>query len=413
MKMMRAVLPILILLIAGSGMALLAATRPEVQPSETVERVWPVAVTTVALAAVQPTLRLYGEVIADGAAEIRSGVTGDVVELGAAFRDGGRAGAGDLLVRLDDFDLQQDLVAMEAQLAEARARLAELEARLAAARETLASDHDLLDIAEREMIRTETLSARGTVSSQALDDARRSLVAARQQVAARENTVVAEAAMVDQQRARIDQLTAQVARAERDVTRTVITAPADGFVIDATAEIGQRLATGERIATLIDPTRLVVRAQMSETQYGRLVDDGLIGQPANVVWTVGTTAFRFDAQVDRVDGSIDPTTGGIAVFATIGGLTLDTPLRQGAFVAVELPDRHYDNVASIPRASVDGGAVLTVNDDGRIERRSVTVIGRNGENLLVADGLTDGDQVVVSRFSELRPGALVNVETAD
>ena len=411
--MMRAVLPILILLVAGSGMALLAATRPDVQPAEQVERVWPVAVTTVALTDVRPTLSLYGEVIADGAAEIRSGVAGDIVAMGDQFRDGGRVRSGDLLAQLDDFDLRQSLLAVEAQLAEARARRAELEARLAAARENLASDRDLLAIAEREMVRAETLSARGTVSSQALDDARRSLVAARQQVAARENTVIAEAAMVDQQQARIDQLVAQVAQAGRDVDRTLITAPADGFVLDATAEIGQRLSVGERIATLIDPTRLVVRAQMSETQYGRLIDDGLVGQPATVIWTVGTTEMQFDAQVDRVDGSIDPTTGGIAVFATIDGLTLDTPLRQGAFVAVEMPDRRYDNVASVPRSAVDSSFVLAVNTDGRVERRAVTVVGRNGEDLLISHGLMDGDRVVVSRFSELRPGAAVSIEAAN
>jgi RND family efflux transporter MFP subunit len=412
-RLLKALLPLAVIVAGVGGFVWLAETRPTLEPTVAVERVWPVEAAAVRLADHQPTLALYGEVVAGRAADARAAVAGEVVEVGPVFRDGALAEAGDLLVAIDPADYESALAESRAQLREAEARLAELRARRDLEAAALERDRDILALAERDMERRRRLADRGTISTQALDTAEQEVLRVRQTVAMRENTLDAEAARIAQQQAAIERLEAQVARAGRDLARSRITAPFTGLVSDTDVELGERVNVGERVAGLIDPARLEARFQLSEAQYGRLLAcaDGLTGRPVTVLWEVGATRLEFPATVDRIDAEIRMDTGGVAVFATLDGLSTGTALRPGAFVAVRLPGCGYRAVARVPATAVhDGDRVYVVDADDRLSERTVEVAGADGETLLIADGLAEGDRVVTTRFSEIEPGARVEVQ---
>ncbi len=411
-RLLKAVLPLAVIVGGVAGFVWLAETRPTLEPTVPVERARPVSVMTVTLGEHQPVLELYGEIVAGRAADVRTAVAGEVVEVGDGFRNGALVEAGALLLAIESFDYETALTQRRAELREAEARLAELQARRDMEAAGLDRDRDILAIVERDMQRRQDLAGRGTISDQQLDTARQELLRIRQTVAMRENMLAAEAARIAQQEAAIERLQALVRMAERDLARTRISAPFTGLVSGTDVELGERVNVGERIAGLIDPTRLEARFQLSETQYGRLLAcaDGLAGRPVTVSWEVGNTRLDFPATVDRVDAEIRMDTGGVAVFATLQSLPVDTALRPGAFVAVSLPGCAFRQVARLPATAVqDEGRVYVVDADSRLAAREVEMAGTDGNAALIAGGLAEGERVVTTRFSEVGPGALVEV----
>ena len=153
-------LPVVVVMAGLGSYVLLAQTRPEFAFSEPAERIWPVSAHTVSVGDYRPSLSVYGEVEAERPAELRASVGGDITELGEGFADGAFVAAGDLLVAIDPFDYEQTLAEQQASLDEARAGLDQLTTTQAMDADTLARNQELLEIAERDLARQETLAAR-------------------------------------------------------------------------------------------------------------------------------------------------------------------------------------------------------------------------------------------------------------
>lgn len=413
----KGLLPLVVLLTAAGAVAYLVDTRPEPSVVESDQRIWPVATVRAALDDYRPILDLFGQVVAGRAVDVTPAVGGDVVAVGAGFREGGLVEAGDLLIAIDPFDYEIALAERTAELAEAQARLAELAARLRLETEALDEDEAILALNEREQARQERLVATGAGTQRALDDARTTLLNQRRAITIRANTIVAEQARIDQQEAIVERLTARRDLARRNVERTRMVAPFAGIVDAITAEEGQRIRADEPVGRLIDPARMEVRFQISERDYGRLIGAGasLIGRASRITWRIGETPLTFEAAVERVDATIEATTGGVDVYAHVVGLDLTTPLRPGAFVEVALPGRLYPAVAELPAEALfetaDGPVVYVVSATDQLESRQVALVASFDDRVLIADGVADGDRIVTSRFAGIADG--IAVSTAD
>ena len=410
MRVLRVLLPVLALATGIGGFVFLAETRPSPLPSVPESQRWPVETVAVSLGDHRPTLRVFGEVVAGREADIRAAVAGEIVAVESAFRDGAPVEAGAPLLTIDRFDFDNTLTERRAERTEAEARLRELQARRALEAEALERDRELLELAERELARRLALFDRGVVSDQAVDEVRENLVRMRQTLAIRENSLEAEIARIEQQSATIARLAARVERAARDVERTRVVAPFAGLVTATQAELGQRLAVNEAVARLIDPTRLEARFQLSERQYGRLLGcrEGLIGRPVTMVWEIGQATRRYAGTIDRVDAEILMDRGGVALFARLDGLTTNTDLRPGSFVAVEMADCALENVAVLPATALHGSdMVYLVDSENRLAEQRVDIAAQTGGHVVIRDGLAEGDRIVTTRLSELRPGTIV------
>ena len=85
-------------------------------------------------------------------------------------------------------------------------------------------------------------------------------------------------------------------------------------------------------------------------------------------------------------------------------------MRPGAFVEITLPDRTFEGHFRIPEASLYEGNRVYVAVDGALQERLVEVAAHDGEDVLIAAGLEDGDEVLVTRISEIGPGLKVQTE---
>lgn len=410
MKRFVAVFVLPLAIIAGAVLfaGYLRATRAPVEPQASQERVWPVRAVAAVPSDARPTFTAFGTIVAGRELDLRPQIAGRLVRLGAMLVEGGIVRRGDLLAEIEAFDYEVDLAEREAKLAEARAKVREYESERNAELQMLQDDKRQVAIAERDVKRRESLHKSSAGSEKALDDARLSLSQRRQAVVSRGQAAERLAARIEQQVAVVAQLEAQVARARRDLERTRITAPFDGFVYDVAAAVGTQVTVSDRMARLIDAEWLDVRFHLSAGEYARLVAGGAYrGKPVEVIWRLGGEVRRFAASIERVDSEIDTTTGGVRIFARLAGTGTDGLLRPGAFVEVRVPDRAYSGVVHLPEAAVHNGTLVYVIEDERLRPLAVETVARDRDGIWVRGAFADGAEVVTTRFAEMGPGVKV------
>lgn len=407
----RVLLPLLVLAAAIAAFLAMMATRTAILPEAPGERVWAVEAAVVAVETVRPRIPLFGQAVAGRSVDLRPLVAGRIAAVGPDFREGGQVAEGALLVAVDPFDFETARALRAAELAEAAAALREVEADLAGARDQLGEDRRQLELLRREANRRRQLRERGAISQKAVDDAELALSRQQQAASQRTNAVERFTARVERQQAAIRRAEAALARADRDLEETRLTAPFGGWLVDIGVEVGKQVGTGERVARLVDASRLEIRLSVPFGIFGALdTGEGIVGRALTAVWRTGETVRSFPARIARLEGEIDAASGGIAAFASLEALPDDTRLRPGAFVEVLLEGPELQDAVRLPPSAVfDGRTVYRIGADGRLEAVEVAVRAREGASLLVQGPLANGQRIVLTRFPEIAPGVRVTV----
>ena len=409
-RILKIALPLATLLCAVLAVGYLQATRPEIERTGPAERARPIAAATVSIADIQPAIDAFGEVVAERDVELRALVAGPVVAVGESFVNGGTVRAGALLVEIDPFEYRARVTEAEAALAEARALLAETEAELGAEKAGLVEERTQLTIAERELARRRDLLAKGSGAEKAVDDAAMRRSERARAATATERRVAGLRAGIARQEAVIARTAVALERAERDLANARLVAPFDGYLTGISAALGKRLGVNDPVVRLLDQERLDIRIHLSDADYGRLVSSaaGLRGRPVEVTWRAGRSSFPFHAVIQRADGEVDAASGGVTVYARIDHAEA-VPLRPGTFVEVRIPDRVYRAATRLPETALVGDDTVYAVVQGRLERRSVMLLARVGNDVVVSGEIADGERIATTRFPEIGPGVKVEV----
>lgn len=408
---LKTLIPLLLLAGGIAGFRYLTATRPEPVAKPAQEQRWTVAAQRITVGTMRPALRLFGRITARTPLVLRAGVAGFVRERDENLVRGGIVRAGELLVVLDERDLRLARDEAEADLAEARARLTELQAQLSSERTMLSIDRELARLAETNLERRRNLQRRGVTSEDALDQAQSEAQTARRVVEQAKSNIAVTEARVEQQSAVVARAEAALAQARIDLDRARVEAPETAIVQSASATVGGRVEVNSEIATLLPLSGLEAEFRMSSVEYGRLVGDDrpLIGRGAALHWQAGARPLA--GRVVRVDPEVDEAGGGILVYAALPALTVDTPLRPGTFLSVEIEDAAFPSVARLPAtALMPDGNVYAVDQEGRLAGIPVTVVRRLDDQVLVRGELTDGACIVTTRFNRIGTGVAVDAE---
>ncbi|MCC2978039.1 HlyD family secretion protein [Sphingomonas sp. PL-96] len=238
-------------------------------------------------------------------------VNGYVVEV--RVRDFSKVKRGDVLMRIDDRIYKQQLDQAEAQLRVAKANLANWEQTLGQNQATLQTRVADLGQAQAELVRAAAdlervseLASRGSVSHRERDQVRATQLSAQAGVTRAQANIAAQRETIESTRVsreslegQVDQAEAQVDLARINLGNTVIRAPRDGQISEASVRVGQYVSAGSQLMFLV-PEQLWAVANYKETQTARM----RLGQPAT---------FTVDAlEGARLHGRIEqlaPATG--------------------------------------------------------------------------------------------------------
>lgn len=303
---------------------------------------------------------------------------------------GDRVSAGELLVRLDDQELRQQVAIAQANLEATQAGIERLQAdkrRASAVLEQSQKTHD----------RVQSLIERKAASQDDLDKAIEALSIA---VAGVSQT---EAAITEGQKEQVAaQRTLEYHQAR--LNDTEIRAPFDGLVVKRSREAGDVVVPGSSMLTLISTDELWIRAWVDETEMARLQ----AGQSARVVFR-SEPDRSYRGTVIRLGREADRETREFIVDVRVLELPTNWAVGQRAEAFIEVARK--DDVVLLPAELVvnrDGEAGVFLDDKGVAAWRPLTFGLRNRAVVEVPEGLQAGDMVIQPRES-LSDGRRVRV----
>ncbi|MCL7408500.1 efflux RND transporter periplasmic adaptor subunit [Marivivens donghaensis] len=372
------------------------------------ERIASVNVLTVQAATLQPEITVFGEVRSQRTLVLRSPVGGNVISADPVFVEGGAVKAGQTLLQIDPTEAQTSLALAQADLKDAEAELREAEGALDIARDSLTEAQAQANLRQAALERSRALRERGTVTASDVETAELAVAAANSSVLSQRQSLAQAEARVDQAGTSLDRVRLSVADAERTLSDTTITASFDGTLSDVSVVEGGRVTANEQIAQLIDPSALEVAFRVSTAQYARLIDANgdLLDLPVQA--TLDVSGFTLEAQgrVTRESPTVADGQTGRLLYASIDSAP---GLRPGDFVMVRIVEPPLDNVVLAPATAVGSdGAVLALDDEDRLETVPVTVLRRQGDDVILAVGDLNGRRIVAERSPLLGAGIKVN-----
>jgi RND family efflux transporter MFP subunit len=271
---------------------------------------------------------------------------------------------GDILVRLDQTSIRDNL-----QSAEANVRNA-----------TLA-----LDQSERNFQRLKTLRTSGMTSLQALDDADVRLNAAQSELAAS---------------------TARAVVARQQLDRTIVRAPFDGVVSDRKVSAGDTASVGKELLKVIDPGSMRFVGRVSADKISVVS----VGQAVSFRIN-GYAGREFRGKVTRVDPSANDVTRQVEVLVgfsdanqtRVAGLYAEGSIEATSVKAVTLPE-------SVVVRAGDKTSVWRVKSN-TLNLTDLALGARDPRtgNFEVRSGLADGDIILRSPSSSFKEGQSVEL----
>lgn len=208
-------------------------------------------------------------------------VNGYVVEV--RVRDFSQVKRGDILIQIDDRMYRQQLGQALAQMRVAKANLANWDQTLGQNQAQLQTRVADLGQAQAELVRARAdlarvseLASRGSVSNRERDQVRATQLAAQAgveraqaNIAAQRETIQSTRVSRESLEGQVDQAQAQVDLARINLANTVIRAPRDGQISEASVRVGQYVSAGSQLMFLV-PEQLWAVANFKETQTARM-----------------------------------------------------------------------------------------------------------------------------------------------
>ena len=379
-KVLKLVIPIVVLIAGAAAAALIASARkapPRVDrpPLGPLVEVLPVEIDDVPV-----VINGHGEVSARVAVDIVPQVAGQVVEIHPSLVAGGFFKAGEVLVVIDPRDYE--LAVERAQAAVARAKV------------TLEREQ-----AEAEVAREEWYGLHPDEEPTAL---------------------VIREPQIRQAEAEHAAAVADLSVAKLSLERTGISLPFDGVVVSENVDVGQFVGNGSRLATVYGTEVVEVRVPLDSREMAWFdvpSRRGGKGSSAEVSVSFGGTRSIWQGRVTRMEAQVDQASRMVHVVIEVPkpyDTSADRPaLLPGSFVDVRISGRTLDEVVSVPRYAVREGGKVWVFADGRLQIRDVSVLRAGRQQTLISSGLAGGDLVIISSLDAVTDGMTVRRADAE
>ena len=332
-------------------------------------------------------LNLSGVLVAGQTASISSQISGQVVKLG--FNVGSMVKAGDILIQLDTNALEGQLMAAEAGLQSAQAGAENSKNQSYLAQINLAA-------AQKNYDRTKQLFDSGAASQLQLEDAQDKLNITAKQYEGSSGPAL------DQAQAAIATAMANIKGLNIQIAKSTINSPINGVVTSQNINVGEVVSPAVPVISIIDSSTLKMRSTVSQ-DYLLLLTQGQQVQ----VSVDGYPNLKVTGTVTGI-GPMAVNTG--EVFPVEISLNNDGSLMAGMSARAALMTKVQGIV--VPTSAViqkDGQTTVFVTDGQTASKRVVKTGLRNDKFIQVLEGLSEGEQVVVSNVGALTDNARIKV----
>ena len=385
-KLFRVAAPVLVLVLGFGIVQVLVAAKPEPEKVDDATRLLSLYVDKVQSEMVRVRVKTQGEVRPKTEIDLVPQVSGRIVAMSDNFNSGGEFAPGSMLLKIDDADYKLAVTRAEARVAEAVTAL------------------------QREQATHKIKQGEWADNRKKGEDPTDFAL---------NLTQIAEA------EAKLRSAKADLQKAKLDLERTDITVPFQGRVRSRNVGIGQIVAAGEKLGRVFAIDTVEVVLPLTDTQlmeldlpmgYNAGTEDGPL---VHFSATVGNKQFNWQGRIVRVSAAVDDSTRLIHATAEVNdpyGLSADhgIPLAVGQFVSAEINGTAKQPAMVMPRLALrNENKVYVINDENRLEIRTVDVLSTSEDRVLVSRGVQSGERVVTSTLEAPVEGMEVQAISRD
>jgi len=330
-----------------------------------------VEVAPVARGDIAAHLTVVGNLIGQQTVDVVPRTGGRLVSVNVRLGD--RVSRGQLLGKVEDREIVEQVKQAEASLQVAMATIRQREADL--------------KFAEINLERSRNLFERQLLPRQSLDDA--------------DARYSSSFAQLDLSRAQLQQTQARLDELKINLANTEIRSPVNGFVGQRNFDVGAWVSTNAPVASVVDISSVRLVANVVERDL-RLVNAG----DAAVVEVDAFPGQKFSGTIARVSPVLDPQT-------RTAEMEIEVPnpgalLKPGMYARVDLTVDERPGVLVAPKTAIvdyDGQrGAFVFTDDSKAEFVPVQVGIDDATRVEITGGLTEGQRIVVLGATSLRQG---------
>ena len=349
-------IPMLVLAGAAAIAYAMISSRPQLPQRESKVVMPAVEVLTVQPGPVPVTIESRGIVTPRRNIELVTEVSGRVIWADPGFLQGEEVTEGQLLLRIDPLDYEVALSAAKASLASAELSLAEVQV---------------------------------VVKKAAIAEAEAGVVAAKD----------------------------RLRQAKTDLANTEIKAPFNAVVDIKRVDLGQYVQAGSALMKLLSTGIAEVRLPLLASDipfvnYGQ--DTQGNWQQLTLTASFGTVNHSWEARLARLERRVDEQTRVFFLVAQVDkpyDKSLHTHiLAMGLFVEASFAGAPIPDAVRLPRSALHQQDYVYLVNDGKLHRQEVALLRREGDSVIVGEGLSPGDRVVISRLDLMVDGMAVQAD---
>jgi len=320
---------------------------------------------------------LPGRVTAFKEAEVRPQITGIVKE--RLYEEGSEVKEGDTLFLIDPTTYQSTVNSAKAELKRAQS-----------------SERN----AQKEMVRYAALLKKKLSSQQLYDQAEATYLEAKAE------TAISQAALD---------------YANIELSYTKITAPISGQAGFSNVSEGSLLTSGQAdyLTTIIQTNNVYVDMQQSAVDLYKLKQQfkGSSTEKVSVPVTLTLedgTSYQHQGTLAFVDTQVEGSTGTVTLRAVFPNP--DKSLLAGMYVRAHIAYPEARDYLIVPQTAVvrsQSGApsAYIVNEENKVEKKSLTLSNEVGSNWVVEEGLEVGDRIITNNLTKVKNGLTVVVDS--
>jgi RND family efflux transporter MFP subunit len=343
----------------------------------------------------------FGTAQADQTATLTAEVGAAVVELVNDLEAGVAVTKGQVLVRLDDRQYQQQFRAAREQAAGATAVIEQLAVERDNLEKLIAIAREQADVTESEMRRVKNLFQENHAAESELNRVVLAHQQALQNLQTQQNLLALTGPRKTVLQATRDARLNEAAIAQLNVDRCRITAPFDGQVDAVMVEVGDAVRIGSPIVRLITPARLEIALQVPVSRRNEVT----VG--AECVLSVDSMdSVQWHGSVCRLSPTADEQSRTFAAYVEVDNARQATQLVPGYFVKAQIKGPLLKDVFVVPRGTIVDGQVYVIRD-GKASVRPVTVDKLLRDLAVVNGNIQPGDQIITTNLDVLYDGAPV------
>ncbi len=430
LSVLWSVLAVLAILVLGMGVRYgLAKLRKEPKQVEVPEAHLDVTVMTAHAKDVPVVIEERGQVRPLNTVQITPEVAGNVVAIHPRLEVGEVIEKGALLFRIDPRNYTAAQAQAQAQVMQSKSALERIRKQSKIDEQRLGTLRRSRELTHDEYKRVARLFEEEQVGAQSgVDAAEMSFNQANDAYDVLAQAIALYPTRIQEAQSALAAAEAQVALATANMDRTEVYTPFTARIKTVQVEEGQYVAPGAPVLTLADDSILEIAVGVDSRDARKWLQfdkdapasadeawfSSLAQTPCKVRWTESPESQYWEGSLHRVISFDDRTrTLTLAVRLTAEQAQRgagEMPLVDGMFCSVEIPGRTMKQVYELPRWLVTFEGEVYVAEEGRLARRTVQVVRKQGDYVYVAEGLKDGEQIITTRLVNPLPNSLLRIQ---